>query len=37
MEDEQTLWYDSKQISSLGLASPIKHLLQKHINEKRAT
>ena len=35
MEDKQTLWYDSKQIASLGLASPIKHLLQQHNNEKR--
>lgn len=30
MEAEQSLWYNSKQMVSLGLASPIQQLLQQH-------
>jgi A/G-specific adenine glycosylase len=37
MEAEQTLWYNSQQIDNLGLASPIKQLLQQHSNKKGTT
>lgn len=37
MEAEQTLWYNSTQIAELGLASPIKQLLQQHSNKTETT
>jgi len=33
MEANQSLWYNAEQ--NLGLATPIKHLLQQHINENK--
>jgi A/G-specific adenine glycosylase len=35
MEGKQTLWYNKNSIAALGLATPIKKLLQQHSNEKQ--
>lgn len=33
MESNQSLWYNAAQLNNLGLATPIKQLLQQHTNE----
>ena len=35
MEGKQTLWYNADATAALGLAAPIKQLLQQHSNEKK--
>ncbi len=37
MEGKHTLWYNSIQMARLGLASPIKQLLQQHSNKTETT
>lgn len=36
MEENQTLWYNRQQIKILGLAAPIKRLLQQHTGDQNS-